>query len=106
MTNATLIVQHLGDAWPILLLAIPVVFFPARTSLDFYLPVYLAGCSLPHAYYYRAGAISLPAARHHPCGMLVAIASGEGLRQLVQKYRSLLFSPERFTWLSSPWSSS
>jgi 4-amino-4-deoxy-L-arabinose transferase-like glycosyltransferase len=97
MTNATPIVQLLGDAWPMLLLAIPGCFFVLLerrwTSIYLFTWLVLAYLMLtiivPVRYHYQL-LVTVPAA------MLGAIATGEGLRQLVQGIRSHTFFNGRF----------
>ena len=93
--NANPIIWHLGDAWPILLLAVPGCLFILleRRWISLYLIAWLTSAYLllsvivPVWYHYQP-LVTIPAA------MLAAIATGEALRQITDVVRSRTF----FTW--------
>ena len=95
--DANSIIWHLGDAWPILLLAIPGCLFVLleRRWTSLYLLAWLTSAYLllsvivPVWYHYQL-LVPIPAA------MLAAIAVGETLRQIPHVIRSRAF----FTWRS------
>jgi 4-amino-4-deoxy-L-arabinose transferase-like glycosyltransferase len=95
--NSTSINWLLGDAWPILLLAIPGCFFmlQERRWLSLYLLAWIASAYtllsviVPVRYHYQH-LVSLPAT------LLAAIAVGESVRQLPQIFRRRAFLTSRF----------
>jgi len=96
--NTNPIIWHLGDTWPILLLAIPGCLFVLleRRWISLYLLAWLGVAYLilsvivPVWYHYQH-LVSIPAA------MLAAIATGEALRQLLLAIRSRTFFTRRFS---------
>jgi 4-amino-4-deoxy-L-arabinose transferase-like glycosyltransferase len=93
--NANPIIWHLGDSWPILLLAIPGCLFvllerhwTSLYLLAWFAVAYLMLSAIVPVWYHYQHLVSIPAA------MLAAIAAGEALRQLLLVIRSRAF----FTW--------